>query len=47
MQIDGLVLEEQRSVSGMTGLCASRTKTPMGQSRWGCMCWVEGVGVGG
>ena len=38
MQIDGLVREGQRSVSEMTGLCPSRTKSPMGQSRWGCMC---------
>ena len=38
MQIDGLVREGQRSVSGMTGLCPSRTKPPVGQSRWGCMC---------
>ena len=38
MQIDGLVREGQRSVSGMTGLCPSRTKPPMGQNRWGFMC---------
>ena len=30
MQIDGLVREGQRSVSGMRGLCPSRTKPPMG-----------------
>ena len=38
MQIDGLVREGQRSASGMTELCPSHTKPPMGQSRWGCMC---------
>ena len=41
-QIDGLVREGRRSVSGMTGLCPPRTKPPMGQSSWGCMCLVEG-----
>ena len=38
MQIDGSVREGQRSVSGMTGLCPSGTKPPMGQSSWGFMC---------
>ena len=38
MQIDGLVREGQRLASGMTGLCPSHIKPPMGQSRWGCMC---------
>ena len=28
MQIDGLVCEGRRSVSGMTGLCPSCTKPP-------------------
>ena len=38
--------EGQRSFSGMTGLCYSRTKPPMGQSRWGL--YVLGRGeVGG
>ena len=38
MQIDGLVREGWRSVSGMTGLCPARTKPQMGQSSWGFMC---------
>ena len=53
MQIGGLVHYGWTSISGMTGLCPSRTKLPMGQSRWGFMCLVGwgwdgwGVGVGG
>ena len=48
MEIDGLVREGRRSVNGMTGLCPSRTKPSMGQSRLGFMCQVEeGVGGGG
>ena len=53
MQIGGLVHDGWTSVSGMTGLCPSHTKPPMGQSRWGFMCLVGwgwdgwGVGVGG
>ena len=38
MQIDGLVRGGQRSISGITGLCPSRSKPSMGQSRWGFMC---------
>ena len=38
MQIDRLVHEGWSSVSGMMGLCLSRTKPPMGQSRSGFMC---------
>ena len=38
MRIDGLAGEGRRSVNGMMGLCPSRTKSPMGQSRWGFMC---------
>ena len=38
MQIDGLVHEGWRSVSGMMVLCPSHTKPSMGLSKWGFMC---------